>query len=189
RESRRKALAVSLGIVVPMLFTNLYTQLLVYGVVQGPVTNVPWFLAALVMMASELGRDFILSSRERLELAELRNRLLQVDRVSVLGQLASTLAHELSQPLAATAANVEAALAELEREKPNLEELRSILIDIGGDDRRAAEIIDRMRQLFKRRTIEMQPLRVEDIAHDVVSLVRSEATSKHVVLSLSIQPG
>jgi signal transduction histidine kinase len=189
RESRRKALAVSLGIVVPMLCTSAYTQLLVYGVVQGPVTNVPWFLAALLMMASELGRDFILSSRERLELAELRNRLAQVDRVSVLGQLASTLAHELSQPLAATAANVEAGLAQLEGEKPNLEELRSILNDIGGDDRRAAEIIERMRQLFKRRTIEMQALRVEDIVQDVVSLVRSEATSKHVVLSLSIQPG
>ena len=188
RESRRKALAVILGIVVPMLCTNAYTQLLVYGVVQGPVTNVPWFLAALVMMASELGRDFILSGRERLELAELRNQLAQVDRISVLGQLASTLAHELTQPLAATSANVDAARAQLKREKPDIKELDSILIDIGSDDRRAADIIDRMRQLFKRRTIEMQPLRVEDVVEDVVSLVRQEATSKHVLLNLSMQP-
>src|SRR6185503_3861352 len=189
RESRRKALAVSLGIIVPMLCTNLYTQLLVYGIVQGPVTNVPWFLGALVMMASELGRDFILSGRERLELAEVRNQLAQVDRVSVLGQLASTLAHELTQPLAATSANVEAGLAQLRSETPDLEELRAILNDIGSDDRRAAEIIDRMRQLLKRRTIEMQPLRVEDVVEGVVSLVRREATSKHVVLNLSMQPG
>ena len=52
-----------------------------------------------------------------------------------------------------------------------------------------SEIIDRMRQLFKRRAIELQPLRVEDVVQDVVSLVHSEATSKHVALRLLMQPG
>jgi C4-dicarboxylate-specific signal transduction histidine kinase len=123
------------------------------------------------------------------ELAELRAQLAQVDRISVMGQLASTLAHELTQPLAATAANVEAGRAQLKREKPDLEELDSILEDIGRGDHRAAEIIDRMRQLFKRRAIELQPLRVEDVVQDVASLVRSEATSNHVALRLLMQPG
>jgi C4-dicarboxylate-specific signal transduction histidine kinase len=160
----------------------------VFGVLQGPVSNLPWFLGALLVMAFELGRDFILSRRERLELAKLRNQLAHVDRVSLLGQLASTLAHELNQPLAATTTNVEAALKHLEGEKPDLAELRSILEDIGSDHRRAAEIIARMRELYKRRAIEMQPLRVEDVIEDVVSLVRTEATSKHVVLRLLLQP-
>ena len=160
-----------------------------FGVLQGPVSNLPWFLGALLVMASELGRDVILSRRERVELAKLRDQLAQEERISVLGQLASTLAHELTQPLAATAANVEAARAQLKREKPDLEELGSILDDIGKDDHRASEIISRMRQLFKRRAIEMQPLRVEDVVQDVVSLVRSEATSKNVALRLLMQPG
>jgi signal transduction histidine kinase len=189
RDTKRKAIAVSVGIAFPMLLNVVWVQLLVFGVVQGTVSNVPWFLGAMLVMAFELGRDFILSRRERLELAELRDRLAQVDRVSVMGQLATTLAHELTQPLAATAANVEAARAELSREKPDLEELSAILDDIGRDDRRAAEIIDRMRQLFKRRAIEMQPLSVEDVVQDVVSLVRAEARSKHVVLRLLVQPG
>jgi signal transduction histidine kinase len=63
------------------------------------------------------------------------------------------------------------------------------LDDIGRDDHRASEIIDHMRQLLKRRTIELQPLRVEDVVQDVVSLVRSEATSKHVALHLLMRPG
>ena len=189
RETRRKTIAVSLGIAIPMLLNVFYVQLMVFGVLPAPVSNLPWFLGALVVMAWQLGRDFILSRRDRLELAELRDRLAQVDRVSVMGQLATTLAHELTQPLAATAANVDAARAQLKREKPDLEELNSILDDIGKDDRRAAEIIDRMRQLFKRRTIEMEPLSVNDLVHDVISLVHAEATSKHVRLRVLMQPG
>ena len=189
QETRRKAIVVTIGITFPMLLNVVWVQLLVFGFVQGSVSNVPWFLAALVVMACELGRDFILSRRARLELAELRDRLAHVDRVSMMGQLATTLAHELTQPLAATAANVEAARAQLKREKPDFEELNSIIDDIGKDDRRAAEIIDRMRQLFKRRSIDMQPLSVEDVMQNVGSLIRSEATSKHVVLRLLLQPG
>jgi signal transduction histidine kinase len=189
RDSRRKALTVSLGMVVPMFCTIAYTQLLAFGVLQGPVSNLPWSLAALLVMIFELGRDFILSRGERLELAALRDQMTQVERVSTMGQLASTLAHELSQPLTATLANVQAALAHLKREKPDLEELSAILDDINRDDRRAAEIIDRMRQLLKRHTIEMEPLSVEDVVQDVISLVRPEARSRNVVLSVLMPPG
>jgi signal transduction histidine kinase len=189
REARRKVATVSLFIVVPMMCTVLYTQLLVFGVVTGPVSNVPWFLAGLAMMASELGRDFILSRRERLELVELRIRLAQEERISLMGQLASTLAHELTQPLAATAANVEAARKRLDKERPDLEELRAILDDIERDHNRGAAIISRMRQLFRRRAIEMQPLKVEDVVQDVVSLVRAETASKHIAMSVALPPG
>ena len=188
-DSRRKALVVSLAIAVPLFCTVGYTQLLVFGVIHAPVSNLPWFLGALLMMACESGRDFVLSRRARLELVKLRDQLAQVERVSALGQLASGLAHELAQPLSAINASVGAARRYLNGEKPDLEELRSILDDIGRDDRRAAEIIDRMRQLFKQRAIEMQPLRMEDVVEDVVSLVRSEANSEHVEVRLLMQPG
>lgn len=186
--STRRAMAIGLGIAFLWLLNIAYVQLMVFGFLQAPVSNLPWFLGALMVMAWELGRDFILSSRERVELAELRSRMAQADRISTLGQLASALAHELSQPLAATAANVEAARAQLKREKPNLEELSSILDDIGMDDHRAAGIIDGMRRLFKQRAIEMRPLRVEDVVQDAVSLVRSEAISQQVALRVVMQP-
>jgi signal transduction histidine kinase len=187
--SPRRAMAVGFGIAFLWFLNIAYVQLMVFGFFQAPVSNLPWFLGVLLVMACEVGRDFILSKRDRLELAEARAQLAQVDRVSVLGQLASTLAHELAQPLAATSANVDAALTQLGRNKPDLTELGSILSDIGNDHRRASKIITRMRELFKRRAIEMQPLSVEDVAHDVLSLVRQEATSKNVVLNMLVQPG
>jgi len=188
-ESRRKALAVSLGILVPLLCTTMYGYLLFFGVLQGALSTLPWFLGALLTMAYELGRDVILNRRARLELAEARAQLAQVERISVLGQLASTLAHELAQPLAATSANVDAALTQIGGKKPDLEELSSILRDIGNDHRRASKIINRMRALFKRHSIELKPLSVEDVVQDVALLIRPEATSKHVVLDLLMQPG
>lgn len=188
-DSRRKALAVGMAIAAPMLCTIGYTQLLVFGVIHGPVSILPWFLGALVMMAYETGRDFMFSRRVRLELAELRDQLAEVERVSALGQLASALAHELAQPLSAISLNVGAARRHLNGAKPDLQELRSILDDIGKDDRRVAEIIERMRQFFKQRAIEMHPLRMEDVVQDVVSLVRSEASSKDIVLRLLMPPG
>lgn len=188
-DSRRRALAVCLAIAVPILCTIGYTQLLAFGIVRAPVSNLAWFLGALLIMAYESGRDFILSRRVRLELAELRNQLAQVERVSVLGQLASALSHELAQPLSAIYFNVSAARQDLNGEKPDLEELRSILDDIARDNRRATGIIDGMRQLFKQRAIEMHPLRVEEVVQDVVSLIRSEASSKRVAVSVLIPPG
>jgi two-component system sensor kinase FixL len=189
-DSKRKALAVSLGIPVPLLSAVVYNYLLVFGVLRGPISNLMWFLGALLVMAYELGRDVIVSRRRaQLELTALREQLAHAARVSALGQLSSALAHELSQPLTATSANVGAALAQLKGEKPDLEELRSILEDVRKDERRAVEIITRMRQLSQRHVIEMQPLRVEDLVQNVVSLVHSEATLNNVVVGLAIQPG
>jgi two-component system, LuxR family, sensor kinase FixL len=188
-DSRRKALAVSLGITVPLLSAVVYNYLLVFGVLHVPISNLVWFLGALLVMAYELGRDVLVSRRARLELTELREELAHAARINALGQLSSALAHELFQPLTATRANVGAALIQLKGEKPDLEELRSILHDIRTDEDRAVEIINRMRQLSQRHVIEMQPLRVEDVVQDVVSLVHSEATLNNVVVVVLIQPG
>jgi PAS domain S-box-containing protein len=142
-----------------------------------------------VIGASKIARDITVSRRARLEIAELREQLAHAARVSALGQLSSALAHELSQPLTATTANVGAALMQLKGEKPDLEELRSILHDVRKDEHRAVEIITRMRRLSERHVIEMQLLRVEDVVQNVVSLIHSEATLNNVIVCLLMQPG
>jgi signal transduction histidine kinase len=186
KDSRRKAMAVTVGLIVPLVTTNVYIQLIAFGIVHNAVSSVSWMLGAMLMMAYELGREFISNRRVRLEVAELRSQLAQADRINVMGQLASALAHELAQPLSATSYNVEAALAQLKREKPDLNEVRAILADIGQDDRRAGDIIHRMRDLFKRRTIKMRPVRLEDVVDDVLLLIRAEATDKRVALRLDV---
>lgn len=186
KEARRKAVAVGVGIVVPTMLTVLYTQLMIFRVVQGPVTNVSFLLAGQVILGFQLARDFILNGRQRLELAELRGRLAHAERVSLMAQLASSLSHELSQPLTATVVNVKSGLLHLEAEKPNLEELRAILNDIGNDHSRSAKILDAMRQLFKHRKVQMQSLSVEQLVRDVISLVGPEMNKENVVLRVSV---
>jgi signal transduction histidine kinase len=188
-DSRRKALAVGVGMALPLLSTIVYAHLVTFGVLHAPLSNLPWSLGSLAVMAHELARDVVVNRRARSELMELREQLAQAERVSALGQLASALAHELSQPLTATAANVGAARIHLKRENPDLEELRAIMDDVDKDDRRAVDIITRMRELSQRHAIVMQPLAVEDLVRDVIALVNAEAISKDVVVGLVMPPG
>src|SRR5205807_973402 len=89
--------------------------------------------------------------RAEAEIQAQRTELAHVARVSTMGQLASALAHELNQPLGAILRNAEAAELFLQRENPDLAEIRAILIDIRKDDQRAGGVIERMRSLLKRR--------------------------------------
>ena len=84
--------------------------------------------------------------------------------MSTIGQLTSALAHELNQPLGAILRNAEAAEIFLQKEKPDLEEIRAILADIRRDDLRAGRVIDRMRSLLKRRRHESKTLDFGEIA-------------------------
>jgi signal transduction histidine kinase len=186
-ESKRKAIVICLCLAVPWLCTMIVGQLIVFGALHGPITNLPWFLGALFVMMFEMTRDYVVGRRALIESAELQRQLMQIDRVSVLDQLASGLAHQLAQPLFASSMNSVVALKHLEEEEPNRAELRAILTDINNDSRLGAELIDRMRKLVKHHAIELRPVRMEDVVQDAVALVQPEATSKRVVLSLPTQ--
>jgi signal transduction histidine kinase len=189
RDTRRRAIAVGVGIAAPMLLNVAYTQLVVFGVVQVPVSNVPWLLGALVLMAVELALEFVRIRRDRLELAQMRARMAQAERVTIMGQLASTLGHELGQPMAAILLNVEGAKAQIAREQPNLAAYRSLLDDIGKDAVRVFEVISRMRDFLKRGAVEVQPLNIEAVVQEAVALMRGEAIAKNVMVSMVIPEG
>jgi signal transduction histidine kinase len=123
------------------------------------------------------------------ETQELRRELAHASRVSVLGQLASSLAHELSQPLGAILRNSEAAELLLAESRPDVEELKSIIADIHRDDLRAGEVIDRLRALLKRRQMDTQPVRIEALVSDVALLVRGDALVRHVALEWFVERG
>ena len=134
-------------------------------------------------------RDVTEQVQAREENEQLRRELAHAGRVSVLGTLSSSLAHELGQPLAAILLNAEAAELLLQRPDPDLEELRSIIADIRRDDTRAAEVIDRLRSLLRRRQLDFSPLSPDALVADVVALVRSDAIARHVALECSSEPG
>jgi signal transduction histidine kinase len=186
--SRRKALMVSLAIAAPLFFSVAANYTVIWGVLHIPVSSTIWFVGMLVIMSVELGREFLLGRGVRVQLAQLRGELAQLERVNMLGQLASGLAHELAQPLSATRLNVEVAERHLRGSAPDLEALREIVADIQKDNTRAAEVIDRLRTLVKRGTVEAQPLALEDVVRDVLALLRPEAVSRRVLLENHLPP-
>ena len=88
------------------------------------------------------------------ETQRLRQEIAHAGRVSMMGQLASGLAHEINQPLGAILRNAEAAELFLQHPSPDLDEIRAILADIRTDDERAGDVIDRMRGLLKRQALD-----------------------------------
>src|SRR6516165_6408749 len=188
-EGRRKALVVLAGVGLPLAVTLLYAQSVLLGVLPLPLLVTPAFLITILVMAVELSREFLLNRQTRQELEDLRSELARAGRVTALGQLASALAHELSQPLSAILRNAEAAELHLNGANPDLDELREIVADIRKDDRRAGDVIDQMRALIKRRTLQMHPLALNEVVEDVISLVHSDALARHVALDYVMTPG
>jgi two-component system sensor kinase FixL len=123
-----------------------------------------------------------------LELQQLHGELAHASRVSMMGQLASALAHELSQPLGAILRNTEAAELFLEHDPPDLDELRAILVDIRHDDQRAGAVIDRLRALLKRRSFTPRALSLSDELANVAALTRGDSVARKVSLEIDANP-
>ena len=118
-------------------------------------------------------RDVTRSRLQREEAQGLRRELAHAGRVTMLGQLATSLAHQLSQPLGAILRNTEAAELMLEAQILDRESLKEVVADIQRDDRRAGQVIDRLRALLMRRQMDFQPLELDELVQDVLMLVRA----------------
>ena len=132
-------------------------------------------------------RDVTQSRLEHDETLELRRELAHSGRVSMLGQLASSIAHELSQPLGAILRNTEAAELMLKASTVDRESLQELVADIQRDDRRAGLVIERLRSLLKRRELELQPLAVDGIVQDVLTLVHPDSASRHIRIDCRLE--
>ncbi len=205
RGDRRKALMIG-GSVAFFLVAGLGTVVAVrWGGIRLPLTFSLFASALVAVMGYELSRDLLRAStlvhelraseaglREseaRVNLEHLlRQEIAHAGRVSMIGQLASGLAHEINQPLAAILRNAEAAEMFLQHPSPDLDEIRAILADIRTDDERAGHVIDRMRGLLERHTLDTQRLDVGSLVDDVAALLRVDAATRQVKLGVSV-PG
>jgi PAS domain S-box-containing protein len=131
-------------------------------------------------------RDVTARKQAEQEAQLLRQEIAHAGRVSMMGQLASGLAHEINQPLASILRNAEAAELFLQHPSPDLDEIRAILSDIRSDDERAGHVIDRMRGLLKRGTIDTGRLDVRALVGDVAALVRIDAATRQVNLEVDV---
>jgi C4-dicarboxylate-specific signal transduction histidine kinase len=122
------------------------------------------------------------TSRKRAELQAEQDRaaLQHMTRVSLLGQLSASIAHQLNQPLASIRSNAEAAKTMLDRMPVDIVELREICADIVAEDDRAAQVIRRLGVLFKRGTPLLEPIDLNELVLDTVELTRGLLATRHV---------
>jgi two-component system sensor kinase FixL len=120
------------------------------------------------------------------EMRRLQEEMAHVGRVSMMGQLASSLAHEINQPLGAILRNAEAGELFLESKTPDMEEIRTILSEIRADDQRAGSVINRMRSLLKRHVLDTQLLDLTELVGNVAELARPDAATRHVKLKVNL---
>lgn len=139
-----------------------------------------------------LGLACLVDVSERVQAQEMIARLqmefTHAARVSMLGELTASIAHEVNQPLGAILTNGEATLRWLDHAEPDLGELRALATRAIADARRAAEIIRRIRAMATRAEPDRAPLALNDVVGDVVMFLRSEMQRHGASVSLDLAP-
>jgi PAS domain S-box-containing protein len=133
-----------------------------------------------------LVHDITEHRRVDLEIQRQRDELAHVSRVSTLGELTASLAHEIHQPLAAIMSNAQAALRFLAQDEPDFQEVRDILQDIVADDRRANEVIQRLRLLLRRARPELASLALNELIGDVLTLLKWEVFLRGITVEVEL---
>ena len=175
-----------------------YKELSVWERYRAPIAGAAGLVALeTVLIASLLTERH---RRQRAQAAEraaqgqreaLSRELTHLSRVATVGELGASLAHELTQPLAAIRANAEAGrrfLAAPGPGGPDLAEVDAILADIGADDARAAAVIARLRALLRKEPAERRPLDLSGAVAETAGLVAPDAARRGVALDLDLAP-
>jgi signal transduction histidine kinase len=174
-------------IAVPLLVGGTVVGGLVFGTVGAERATADELMQQLHLLAEVFGNALSRKQGE-LEAQRLRQDLTHIGRVSAMGELTASLAHELNQPLTAILNNAQAAQLFLEADPVNLEKIREILNAIVADDKRAGEVIRRLRALIKKGDLEHVPLDLNEVVGEVAWLVRSDAVFRNVTMSLALAP-
>jgi PAS domain S-box-containing protein len=136
-----------------------------------------------------IGRNLTEHMQASEALQQAQAELAHVTRVTTLGELAASIAHEVNQPLAAIVADANACLNWLAAASPDLGAVRLALDAIAKDGHRAADVIHRIRQLATKTAPQKAQLEINDVIRDVVPLVRTEVLSHQVSLLIDPAPG
>jgi len=156
-----------------------------------------WFLVRAVPLRDTRGKivkwygtktDIEDRKRAEQERESLRSDLAHVNRVSMLGELAASLSHELKQPIAATITNAKTCMRWLKRDQPDVDEACEATDRIVEDGKRAADIIDRLRSLYKKAPPNRELVEVNEIIGEMVVLLRGEAHRYGVSMRMDLAP-
>lgn len=112
-----------------------------------------------------------------------RDELAHLSRAATLSTLSGSMAHDLMQPLTSILSNADAGLRYLAMQPPDLGEVREILKDIISEDRRAGDMIGRMRTMLKRGEVALRPVDVDECIAELLRLLRTDIAARHVAVT------
>lgn len=138
--------------------------------------------ARLTEVATHIAGIAIEHERAQNELQHTRSELAHVARITTMGELAASIAHEVNQPLGAIVGNADICRSWLQKKEVDLKLVAEALEDISSDGHRASQIISRIRSLVKKHAPEKSPLNLTDIAREVIGLIGHEAQRKQVTI-------
>src|SRR5262249_2283255 len=122
------------------------------------------------------------------ELRRAQTELAHVTRVTTLGELTASIVHEVNQPLAAISTNGEACLRFLNRDVPNLAEVREAVASMMADSRRPSDVGRRIRTVVQKAEPEKASLDINDVINDVILLVQREVATHGIAMRVELSP-
>lgn len=140
------------------------------------------------MAIGTVSRDLSERRNSESRIAAVQSQVAHMARVTTMGELAATIAHEVNQPLAAVAANASACIQWLNAAKPDLNEVRPATNRISGEAKRASQVLGRIRTLMKQRHVVSEPVNLNDVALNVLDLVRPQIACHRISLRLNLAP-
>jgi C4-dicarboxylate-specific signal transduction histidine kinase len=123
------------------------------------------------------------------KLRQLEADLAHINRVSTMGELTASLAHEIKQPIGAAVTNAEACVRLLDRNQPDLPEAQEAASEMARDARRAADIIDRVRLLYQKGTPQLNTVDVNELVKEMVIVLQHEARRHSVGIHTDLAEG
>jgi PAS domain S-box-containing protein len=147
-----------------------------------------WTSAPAGNLIYAAARDITERLKEEFEARQRREELAHVARVAMMGELTTSLAHEINQPLTAILSNAEAAQRFLSQAAPDISEVRQILEDIIRDDRRANDVVRKVRALVKKENLQTEILGLNETIQEVVALIRAESLLQGLSITMELSP-
>lgn len=180
---RALVLGVGIGLVVVAAVVQLMLQQ--RGMPEPVSLALAAFLLTVGMMMYELAGTV---ADGRAAAKRQQQELAHASRLSIVGELTASIAHEINQPLGAILSNVDAGEILLDRPNHPLDEIRQILADVRRDGLRASDVIRHVRTLVRKRELEMEKIDANSIAADVIALLELEARRRRIPIATALSP-
>ena len=136
-----------------------------------------------------LGEAFNHAARQLQHLYQLEADLAHMSRVSMMGELAASLTHEIKQPIGAAVTNAEVCIRLLDRIEPDVPDAREAALEMAKDARRAADIIDRVRSLYHKGSSQLELVDVNEVIAEMLIMLRNEANRRAVTMRADLADG